>query len=328
VEIHGYASVIRPDAVTERIRRATDAWHDVLGRSDAEVAEQIRRDGIDVLIDLTMHMAHNRALVFARKPAPVQAAWLAYPGGTGIAAMDYRLTDAFLDPVGEDPALYVEESLRLPDCWCCYDPMSDAAPASPRGQRPVCFGSLNNPCKLNEPLLHLWGGVLQRVADSRLLIQAISDRHRQEIGRLFESLGIALNRLEFVGRCGRGDYLRLYDRIDICLDPLPYNGITTTCDALWMGVPVVSLRGRTAAGRAGWSILSTIGLTELAADEPEDFLRIAAELAMDEPRLNDLRGTLRERMRRSPLMDGRRFAGNMESAYRQMWRSWCAKQRN
>jgi predicted O-linked N-acetylglucosamine transferase (SPINDLY family) len=324
-EIHAYASVSRPDAVTERIRRATDAWHDVLGWSDAEVAEQIRRDRIDILIDLTMHMNRNRALLFARKPAPVQAAWLAYPGGTGIPTMDYRFTDPFLDVPGEDPAWYVEESIRLPDCWVCYDPLGDVAPASPRGQRPICFGSLNNPCKLNEPLLRLWGQVLQRLGDSRLLIQAFGNSHRQEIARLCEGLGIAPNRLEFVGRCRRADYLRLYDRIDIGLDSLPYNGITTTCDALWMGVPVVSLRGRTPAGRVGGSILSTIGLPELAADKPEDFVRIATALAMDEPRLNDLRATLRQRMIRSPLMDGRRFAGNMESAYRQMWRKWCAK---
>jgi len=161
------------------------------------------------------------------------------------------------------------------------------------------------------------------VTDSRLLLQSISVNQQQRIINLFQSIGIAPSRLEFVGRCHRADYLRLYDRIDIGLDPLPYNGITTTCDALWMGVPVVTLAGRTAAGRAGTSILTNVGLPELTAGNPDKFVQIARNLSADAPRLAELRATLRDRMRRSPLMDARRFAADMEAAYRRMWTSWC-----
>jgi predicted O-linked N-acetylglucosamine transferase (SPINDLY family) len=326
-EIHCYASVIRPDHITERIRKSADAWHDVLACKDADLAEQIRQDKIDVLIDLAMHMAQNRLPMFARKPAPVQAAWLAYPGGTGLDAMDYRITDGFMDPEGQDTPFYAEESIRLPNCWCCYDPMSDIPPAAPRAEGPIRFGSINNPCKVNDPLLRLWSQVLHSAADSRLLLQTISTIQKDQIRDFLAGLGISADRLEFVPRYPRTDYLRLYDRIDICLDPLPYNGITTTCDALWMGVPVVTLTGKTAAGRAGWSILANLGLSDLVAHTPEQFIHIAGNLALELPKLAQLRRTLRERMRQSPLMDSQRFARNMEAAYRKMWQRWCAHQK-
>jgi len=324
-EIHCYASVIRPDPITERIRKSADAWHDVLACNDADLAGQIRQDKIDVLIDLAMHMAQNRLLMFARKPAPVQAAWLAYPGGTGLDAMDYRITDRFMDPEGRDAPFYAEESICLPDCWSCYDPLSDIPPAAPRAVGPICFGSINNPCKVNEPLLRLWSRVLHSAVSSRLLIQTISSIQEDKIRHFLGELGISADRLEFVPRYPRTDYLRLYDRIDICLDPLPYNGITTTCDALWMGVPVVTLTGKTAAGRAGWSILANLGLSNLVAHNPEQFVQIAGDLTLDLPKLAQLRRTLRERMRQSQLIDAKRFARNMEAAYRKMWQRWCAR---
>lgn len=323
-EIHCYASVIRPDHITERIRKSADGWHDVLACNDADLAEQIRRDKIDVLIDLAMHMAQNRLTMFARKPAPVQAAWLAYPGGTGLDAMDYRITDAYMDPEDHATPFYAEESIRLPDCWCCYDPLSDIPPAAPRAEGPICFGSINNPCKVNDQLLRLWSQVLHSTADSRLLLQTISTIQEDQIRGFLAGLGISTDRLEFVPRYPRTDYLQLYDRVDICLDPLPYNGITTTCDALWMGVPVVTLTGKTAAGRAGLSILSNLGLSDLVAHSPEQFFQIAGNLALDLPRLARLRRTLRDRMRQSPLMNSQRFARNMEAAYRKMWQRWCA----
>jgi protein O-GlcNAc transferase len=323
-EIHCYSDVVRPDAVTERLRRRADGWHESRGLIDAELAEQIRNDRIDILIDLTMHMAGNRELVFARKPAPVQVAWLAYPGGTGLDAMDFRITDPWLDPPGQDDSFYREQSIRLPKTWCSYDPLTDIPSNPARMPGPVRFGSINNPCKLNEPLLRLWARVMQEVPDSHLLLQVIGENHRQRILDLYGSLNIAAQRLEFVSRSGRAEYLRVYDRIDICLDPLPYNGITTTCDALWMGVPVVTLAGKTAAGRAGESILMNIGLGELTTHDPDQFVNIVKALAIDESRRVDLRSTLRQRMQQSPLMDHRQFARDMESAYRQMWRQWCA----
>ncbi len=193
-----------------------------------------------------------------------------------------------------------------------------AKPPSAGG--PIRFGSLNNPCKLNEPLLRLWAKVVQAVPESRLLLQVLGENHRKRILDFFQFLNVPPARLEFVARCGRPEYLRLYDRIDICLDPLPYNGITTTCDALWMGAAVVTLAGKTAAGRAGTSILCNAGLSELAARDGEQFVQIATSLAADSPRLAELRSTLRQRITQSPVMEARRFARDMEAAYRQMWR--------
>jgi predicted O-linked N-acetylglucosamine transferase (SPINDLY family) len=321
-EIHCYASTIRPDAMTTRLKSFADVWHDVLGWKDDAVAEQIRNDRIDVLIDLAMHMSFNRLITFARKPAPVQVAWLAYPGGTGLDTMDYRITDAYMDPPELETPYYREESIRLADCWACYSSLSDLLPAPKRQDGPIRFGSINNPCKINEPLLRLWARLLREVPDARLLIQSMYEGHRAKIRSTFQSMGIAPERLEFVGRKLRAEYLRIYDAVDIGLDPLPYNGITTTCDALWMGVPVVTLAGHTASGRAGVSILSTIGLPELVARTEDEFIRIAAGLAGDRARLADLRSTLRQRTTQSPLMDAPGFARKMEAAYREMWQRW------
>jgi protein O-GlcNAc transferase len=322
-EIHCYSSVLRPDELTERHRRAADVWHDVRGLPDADLARRIRADKIDILVDLAMHMAESRLLAFARKPAPVQATWLAYPGGTGLDTMDYRFIDPHIEPSLAQPC-HVEKSIALPDCWCCYDPLTDVPPAAARGGGAVCFGSTNNPCKLNEPLLRLWARIMAAAPDSRLLLQTFSSEHSDRIRRVMSQAGIVSTRLDFVGRAPRASYLRLYDGIDICLDPLPYNGITTTLDALWMGVPVVSLAGQTAAGRAGLSILSAINLTELAAQTPDQFVKIAADLAVNPARRTEMRSTLRGKLKSSPLMDSPRFASAMEAAYRQMWRQWCS----
>lgn len=322
-EIYCYSDTNHSDGVTERIRRAANIWRPTNGASHEELARTIRGDRIDVLVDLTMHMAFNRAVALAQKPAPVQVAWLAYPGGTGLDAMDYRITDPWIDPPGMDESCYQEKSIRLPRTWICFDPLGDDPPPPPRAPGPICFGSLNNPCKLNEPVLELWARVLNAVPDSRMLLQTLSEFQRKRITELFQASGIHPNRIEFVPRCSRGEYRKLYHRIDIGLDPLPYNGITTTCDALWMGVPVISMAGQIAAGRAGASILNNIGLGELATTTSEDFVKSAASLASDMDRLTELRRTLRDRLRGSPLMDGPAFARNMETAYRRMWATWC-----
>jgi predicted O-linked N-acetylglucosamine transferase (SPINDLY family) len=316
-EIHCYSSVLRPDDITRRFKEHADVWHDVAAETDDRLAERIRRDQIDILIDLTMHMRNNRLLLFARKPAPVQVTWLAYPGGTGLPAIDYRLTDALLDPPDSD-SYYAERSIRLPGCWCCYDPLSDAAIESPPRDF-VRFASLNNPVKLNDSTLALWSGVLQAVPGSRLLLLAISEDHRGRIRRLLADAGIGEDRLEFTGYLPRPSYLKLYNTIDACLDPLPYSGITTTLDALWMGVPVVTLVGQTASGRAGLSILTAAGMPELVAKSPEEFVAIAARAGEYRPE------DVRRQFSASSLMDAPRFARNVEAAYRQMWRNWCEK---
>lgn len=324
VEVHCYASVRRPDKATELLKSCAHVWHNVLGLSNDRLAKKIREDRIDILVDLTMHMAFNRLPMFAQRPAPVQVTWLAYPGGTGMKAIDYRLTDAWMDPPthpsGETDSHYAERSVRLPDCWCCYHPLGEVPPAAPREKGAVTFGSLNNPCKLNDSTLRLWSEVLASVRDSHLLLLVESERQRARIGEMMARSGIDPRRIEFTGRRRRGEYLRLYDRIDICLDPLPYNGVTTTCDALWMGVPAISRFGPAAAGRAGLSILSNLQMAELAAGDDRQFIAIAAGLAEDFSKRSELRKRLRDRMRASPMMDGRRFARNVEAAYRQMWR--------
>jgi protein O-GlcNAc transferase len=322
--IYLYSGVARPDGITRHMRQFADVWRDIVSLSDESLAELIRSDEIDILVDLTMHMAGNRLLTFARKPAPIQVTWLAYPGTTGVEAIDYRLTDSWMDSPGDDK-FYVEQSMRLPDCWVCFDPLSEEPVAPRRAGGPVTFASLNNPCKLNEPTIDLWGRVLAATGDSRLIVQSFAQSQREKILAWLARSGIAPNRVEFVGRMTRRDYLRSFDRIDIALDPLPYNGITTTLDGLWMGTPTVTLAGKTASGRAGLGILSTLGMPELAAHTPEQFVQIAADLAGDSIRLAELRATLRSGLAQSALMDSNRFARNVEEAYRGIWRKWCAR---
>jgi protein O-GlcNAc transferase len=325
-EVICYAQVARPDALTERLRGYADIWRDIVGLSDQQVAELVRGDRIDILVDLKVHTADNRLLVFAREPAPVQVTWLGYPGTTGLSTMDYRLTDPYLDPPGLFDAFYSEESLRLPDTFWCYDPLTDqpsvnALPALEAGA--ITFGCLNAFSKVNDGCLALWARVLQAVPRSRLLLQAPPGPARDKVLAGLQRGGIDAARVQFADRCSRPEYLKLYHRVDLCLDPLPYNGHTTSLDAFWMGVPTLTMLGRTAVGRAGWSQLCNLNLNELAAETPEPFVAVATELADDLPRLQELRRSLRQRMERSPLMDAGRFARHVESAYRAMWRRWC-----
>jgi protein O-GlcNAc transferase len=331
-EIYCYADVTRPDAVTERHRGHADVWRSTAGLSDRQLADLVRGDRIDILVDLTMHMADNRLPVFARKPAPVQVTWLAYPGTTGLSAIDYRLTDPYLDPAGLFDAFYSEESVRLPETFWCYDPLTDQPPVNALPGRPdgvITFGCLNNFCKVNQDCLALWARVLRAVPQSRMLLLAPPGEARERVAAKFGEEGIVASRIEFTGRAPRPEYLRLYHRVDLGLDPVPYNGHTTSLDAFWMGVPTITLvSNKTTFGRAGWSQLCNLGLKELAAETPEQYVALAAQLAGDLPRLRELRGTLRQRMRQSPLMDAGRFARHVEQAYRHMWRRWCGQRRS
>jgi predicted O-linked N-acetylglucosamine transferase (SPINDLY family) len=326
-EITCYAQVFKPDAMTDRFRGYADRWRDIVGISDEQVAEQIREDAIDILVDLGLHTTRNRLLVFARKPAPVQVTFAGYPGSTGLAVMDYRLSDPYLDPPGIADEKYSEKTVRLVDSFWCYDPLDCAdieVSALPALETcVVTFGCLNNFAKINDEILAVWAKVLGRVEGSRLVLLAPPPRLQ---GRILECLrlnGIDPGRIEFLGYRVRREYLQLYRRIDIGLDSFPYNGHTTSLDSLWMGVPVVTLVGERVVSRAGWSQLSNLGMRELAAETAEDFVKIAVELAWDLPRLAKIRLGLRERMERSPLMDAARFARNIEGAYREMWRNWC-----
>jgi predicted O-linked N-acetylglucosamine transferase (SPINDLY family) len=324
-EIFAYASVERPDAYTDRIAGLTDAWRDVRALDDASLSERIREDRIDILVDLTMHMANGRPLVFARKPAPIQVAWLAYPGTTGLDTIDYRLTDPRLDPVGFG-GHYSEPSAWLPDAFWIYDPLGceppvNALPALSRGY--VTFGCLNNPCKVTEETLALWGKVLRAVGDARIELLAPPGRAQRRVLERLAGHGVEAGRVAFVSYRPRPEYLCAYHDIDIGLDSLPYNGHTTSLDAFWMGVPVVSRVGTTCAGRAGLSQLFQLGLLELAAGTDSGFVDAAVLLARDLPRLAALRGNLRSRLKESPLMDAGRFARNLEAFYRRAWQDYC-----
>lgn len=325
-EIHCYASVVRPDEGTEHLRRWVDAWHDVRHLSDAELAETIRADGIDILVDLSMHTSGNRLPLFARKPAPVQVSWLAYAGSTGLAVVDYRITDRHFDPPAPDAPGASERPFRLPDSWCCYQPILDdvpvnALPALSAGH--ITFGCLNNFLKLNEATLTRFARVLQAVERSRLILLAPQGSAGQRLADFFRQRGIEPDRIAYAVSGSRADYLRHYHRIDLALDTLPHNGMATTCETLWMGVPVITQIGATIEGRAGLSLLSTVGLPDLITHSADEFVSTAARLAHDLPALAERRANMRARMQASPLMDAPRFARNMETAYREMWRKWC-----
>jgi protein O-GlcNAc transferase len=320
-EIFCYSSVERPDDYTRRIAGYADVWREVRLLDDASLCDLIRADRIDILVDLTMHMANGRPLVFARKPAPVQIAWLAYPGTTGIAAMDYRLTDPRLDPSGFEEH-YSERTLRLHDSFWCYDPLTDqpdvnALPALAGGC--LTLGCLNNPCKLTDHTLRLWGATLRALPGARLLLMAPPGPHRQRVRQRLAAQGIAAERISFVPYRPRSEYLRAYHDIDLGLDTFPYNGHTTSLDSFWMGVPVVTRVGKTCVGRGGLSQLFHLNLLELAAESDEAFISAAVALASDLPRLAALRQQLRARLEQSQLMDARRFARNIEAAYQQAW---------
>jgi len=327
-EIYCYASVRRPDELTARFQKSADVWHDVGALSDTELAERIRQDEIDILVDLSMHTVGNRLLAFARRPAPVQVSWLAYPGTTGLGAIDFRLTDGKIDPPDGQGGTRGGEAMRLPDAWCCYAPLGEfpavrPLPAARRGF--VTFGSLNQFCKINDALVSSWVALLGRVPGSRLLTICPEGEARQHLRAGLAALGVAGDRVELIAPRPWVDYVQLFQEIDVALDSFPCNGMTTTCHTLWMGVPVVTRAGKTAVSRAGSSLLHAVGLPEWVARTEEECLQIAVEWSSDLPRLADLRAALRPLMQSSPLMDAPRFARNIESAYRAMWRGWCAE---
>jgi predicted O-linked N-acetylglucosamine transferase (SPINDLY family) len=315
------------DGLTGRIRQQADIWRNVSALSDQKICEQIVEDRVDILVDLAMHTAKNRVLLFARKAAPIQVTYLAYPSTTGLETIDYRITDPYLDPPSSTDEFYTETSIRLPRTYWCYTPPLEDIPLTslPADRASfVTFGCLNNSRKLTNDALEAWSQILLAVPDSHLLLHAPSGGCRRRVQECFGRSRISSERIEFFGRVPLQEYMNLYVGIDISLDPFPYVGGTTTCDSLWMGVPVVTLAGRTAIGRGGVSILSNVGLEEFIAESPQDYIRIAVTLANDRPRLAHLRSTIRERMKGAPLMDAKQFAADVENSYRQMWRRWCS----
>ncbi len=327
-----YADGGERDATSERLSALAPRWREVGALDDASLARMIREDGIDILVDLAGHTAANRMGVFARKPAPLQVTWLGYPNTTGLDAMDYRITDAWADPPGMTEHLHSEALLRLPCGFVCYRPPLESEPVAPpplasRGY-PV-FGSFNHATKINARVARVWAGLMHEVPDARLLLKSsqLRDRvARERIAGLFSAQGIAVRRLEFLGWTpSTREHLALYAEIDLALDTFPYNGTTTTCEALWMGVPVLTLAGRVHAARVGVSLLERIGHPELVALDTDAFIAQGAALVRDAERLGALRGALRGELQRSTLGDAVTFARAFEHALRGIWTGWCAR---
>ncbi|HEY5291756.1 MAG TPA: tetratricopeptide repeat protein [Burkholderiales bacterium] len=316
------------DAVTERMQASADVWRDIQAWPDAAAAQAIRDDRIDILIDVSGHTSGNRLLLFARKPAPVQLSYLGYLNTTGMAAIDYRVTDACADPPGLSDQAHTERLLRLPQALWCYEPPADAPavcapPALRRGY--VTFASFNHIAKLNQRVLDLWASLLREVPASRLLVMAVPDN--AAAARIRGALdGIDPGRVSTLGRLGRADYWRQFAGVDIALDPFPYSGGATTCDTLWMGVPVVTLAGDYGFSRSGVTILANTGMHQLIARTADEYLRLALGLAGDLEGLRRLRLSLRQRMLASPLLDAPAYVRALEAGYQQIWRQWCSQQ--
>jgi predicted O-linked N-acetylglucosamine transferase (SPINDLY family) len=313
-----YGNPIRHEDAFARLRRLADSWRPVTRLSDEQLVELIRADEIDILADLNGHSSGNRLLAFSRKPAPMQITLFGYPATTGMRAMDYRVTDATTDPPASD-TLYVEKLLRLPDVGWVYVPPTDApVPNVPNAARRLfTFGCLNHPGKLSDPCVTAWAAILRAVPRSRLVLLAGQSRESANaLASRFTALGVSSDRLELVYRMPTSDYFETYQPIDLALDPFPSGGAETTCDALWMGVPVLTVAGGDARGRQATSLLNAIGLPEFVADTPEQLVNLAATWAEQREPLADLRGTLREMMQQSPITDASNYVKHLEAAYR------------
>jgi predicted O-linked N-acetylglucosamine transferase (SPINDLY family) len=324
--------VSRTDATTERLKSLACHWRDIDGNADEQVDDLIREDGIDILIDLAGHTARNRLLLFARKPAPVQITYLGYPGTTGLSTMDYRLSDEFADPSGMTEQFHTEELLRLPESFLCFAPPEEngaveVLPARKKGY--VTFGCFNVLGKINGPLVGWWCKILRGVAESTLMLKTgglLDNSVAQRILGMFQAGGIGRERVDLRGWSkSREEHLGFYGQIDIALDTFPYHGTTITCEALWMGVPVITLAGRTHVSRVGVSLLNNAGLKKWIAQTPEEYVALAIEKAGNLAGLSRTRSGLRKKMSGSALTDGKKFAGQVEAVYRKVWQDWCKR---
>ncbi|MBS0661117.1 MAG: tetratricopeptide repeat protein [Verrucomicrobia bacterium] len=319
------------DEMARAYRRRLPRWHEVGALSDAELDQLIRGEEIDVLLELSGHTWHQRLHALREQPAPVQVHAWGYCNTTGLPTMDWRVVDAVTDPPGAE-AFSTERLLRLEPCFLCYTPPPDApAPALPPAEAPITFGSFNNAVKLSPETVALWALILAAVPEARLLLKAEALRGAPARDRLlatFAAAGVAPERLELAGHTRTiAEHLGQYRRLHVALDPLPYNGTTTTCEALWMGVPVIALEGDRHAARVGASLLRTTGLESFLAADEDAYVRLAVELAQDRSRLAELRQTLRSTLAASPLLDAPGYAQRFWSALRGTWRDWCARQR-
>jgi protein O-GlcNAc transferase len=319
--IYCYANVKQTDSVTERFKQYGHTWCNIANLSDKEVSQRIQDDRIDILVDLAGYTGDNRLQVFARKPAPIQVSYLGYPNTTGMAAMDYRLTDTYADPDGQEQ-FYTEKLVRLPQSFLCYRPPQPSpevkfSPCIQTGQ--ITFGCFNTMHKINSGVIKTWSEILKIVPDSRLILKNAAMQHRHLRARLceeFAALGVQVDRLVLMHRTPDVEsHIATYHQVDIALDTFPYNGATTTCEALWMGVPVVGMAGQRHASRVGISLLSNIGLPELIGQSAAEYIRLAVALAGDPNQLQALRLSMRERLEVSPLRQEQQFVRQLEAIY-------------
>lgn len=329
VEVFAYSMSPAADATTITQRATFDHWRETVGKGPDLVAEMIRKDEIDILVELAGHTANNGLPVLARKPAPIQMNAIGFPSTTGLTAVDYRLTDRLCDPPGYAERFNSETLLYLPDCFWCYEPPAlspevGELPVKKNGH--VRFVSVNNFTKVTPQVLGRWAEIVAEVKGSRILLQTsglASAFVRERVKRIFAERGVSDDRIEMKTTVPFYQYLQVIEGCDIMLDPFPFNGGTTSCHSLWMGVPVVSLAGKMHAGRMGLSMLNCIGLPELCGADEGEYVKIAVELASDVERLAGIRAGMRERLKGSPLLDGKRYTRNLEGAYRRVWREWC-----
>ena len=315
------------DATTKRLIATSDHWRSIFGITSPNVANLIRNDKIDILVDLSGHTAGNSLLVFAQKPSPIQVTWLGYPNTTGLSAVDYRFTDIIADPIGDADNLHSETLLRLPNGFQCYQG-NEKIPVGidllQKNHKSITFGSFNNVSKLTLEVIKTWSKILHAVPTSRLILKFPKlDTNTTYYHELFIKEGIAKKRIEFYQRSPSiEEHLALYNIIDISLDPFPYNGTTTTCDALWMGVPVITLLGDRHVGRVGASILTNVGLTDFIAHDINAYIELAVKMSANTSYLKEISVGLRERMQNAPICDAISFTSDVETAYQDMWRKY------
>lgn len=328
-DVVGYAHVATEDAVTADLRTLTTDWRDIFSWSDQKLAEEVRKDRIDILIDLTGLTRDSRLMAFTARPAPIQMTYIGYPNTTGLPQIDYRITDWIADPEGIDDN-YAETLIRVPGCFLCYAIPSHAPAVEPGPSEHrdyVTFGSFNNLAKVNSGVLTLWAGVLNAVPEAKLLLKATSsnDPTAQSLVRGgLERHGVDPKRVSFADyRTTPASHLAIYNDVDIALDTFPYNGTTTTCEALWMGVPVITLMGDRHASRVGASLLEAVGFSAGIAKTPEEYVTTAKLMAEHRGILKTTRRTLRDTVCRSPLCDNKAHARTLEDAFRATWQIWC-----
>ncbi len=329
IQIYAYAQVDEPDDLTETLKSFCDQWRDTVELNDQEMANQIQQDQIDILVDLSGHTLLNRLSVFGMKPAPIQATYLGYPATTGLPTVDYWITDYQIHPE-QTTEVPVEEIWRLPRCYISYDPPNPAPPVGPLPQTQlglITFGSFNASRKLTPQTLEIWSAILKQVPRSRLLLKCSDPRYSPQLMiESFMKLGIERERLIVYRNSPYQDHLNLYNQVDLHLDPMPYTGCTTTCEALWMGVPTLTLAGQKKMERMSASILAHVGLEDFIAQTPEDYITKAVDFVTHPELLKDLRQTLRDRLASSQLLDGLGLTEALENAFRQMWHRYLATQ--